>query len=357
MSAPDPTNLDAVEPAAEGATEQEAQQAAPPRAWECRVCSTRFPTPGDERGKPECPACGADSVEKLDAPGGAVEYVLAKRTHGTTKQDVRLAQWAKWAKFITPHQYDLAIHRQNSEASEQGYGRPIHEVMESEGLLSPGQSAGLMQFLALPRPNEFDEDFVERLSRHADVPRSRVRSVQELQRKMGGPGKCVPPIGQLLLNKGVIDEVTLLEVLREQARDETGSLSLARKIRGRRREPRDEIEKLKPMARRIGLGLLVLLVLGAIGFAVVYEPPKTLGMMCENDRCGITYWGPGPKSNESFPAKCPNCGQMTLWPGYICAEGHVFTRQHTMDRRPCPECGTRRADRLPPDYDYDLRRD
>jgi hypothetical protein len=355
MSAPDPTNLDAVEPAAEGATEQEAQQAAPPRAWECRVCSTRFPTPGDERGKPECPACGADSVEKLDAPGGAVEYVLAKRTHGTTKQDVRLAQWAKWAKFITPHQYDLAIHRQNSEAQEQGYGRPIHEVMESEKMIEPGQSIGLMQFLALPRPNEFDEDFVDRLLRQKDVERSEVRRVQKLQSEMAGPGKCVPPIGQLLLNKGVIDEVTLLEILRQQARNDTGSLSLAMKIRGRRKQAADELQKLRPLARRVGLAAVVLIVLGAIAFAVTYEPPRMVGMLCEN--CGVTYWGPGPTKKATWPLRCINCGAQELWPGYVCVNGHVFRRQHSQDLRPCPECGSTLAEPLPPEYDYDLVQD
>jgi hypothetical protein len=221
-------------------------------------------------------------------------------------------------------------------------------------MIDSGQAAGLMQFLALPRPNEFDEDFVERLLQYNDVDRDQVRRVQQEQRQMAGPGKCVPPIGQLLLNKGVIDEVTMLEIMRLQAREDTGALALARKVRGRRKQPADELQKLRPLARRVGLGALVLLVIGAVAFFITYEPPRMLGMVC--DECNVTYWGPGPGKDETFPLQCRNCGKVALWPAYVCKNGHVFSRRHSQDRRPCPECGSTIADPLPPppEFDYDL---
>lgn len=323
------------------------------QACACRVCGTRFLFTETGEGL-VCPACGADSVDRLAAPGGALDYVVADRTHGTTTEDVWFAQWAKWANFVTPHQYDVALHRQNSEAQDEGMGRPIHEVMESMGMLDPLRSEGLMRFLAVPRPDEFDADFVERLLKQEGVNTRAVKRVQALQKQMAAERTCVPPIGQLLLAKGVIDEVQLVDILRKQAQEDTGSLSIAMKIRGRRESPADELQKIRPVAQRVGLGLLIAIIVLGGAYMLFREKPVMVGTWCSE--CGYTIW---QERAPSYPTECPICHSEppSVYLGYRCPEGHVFGRLHNQDPTPCPICGSAIGEPLGPDYDYRIRRE
>jgi len=324
-------------------------------AVRCKSCGAGFRARRWREGI-ACPNCGSASVERIPAPGGAVDYALADRSHGTTASDVMFAQWALWCGHITPHQYDVAVHRQNSELQEQGVARPIHEVMISLGFLDEEVAGRLLKFLTVRRPNENDEDFLRRLLARGRVEEQKVRAVSKLQQEMAQKRNEVPPIGQLLLRKRVITEAEMLEILNEQAREGRGALrvALGSEVAWQERpEAVAAVEALGPPPRNLGkIVLLVLLSLLAAGAWAwqLKSPRPAVWIRCQGcGRLGKVAW---PKSPKDWPVECPYCHQRKAYFAVKCRNGHIFARRSPYSHERCPICG---SDYARPLTDADVR--
>lgn len=309
-------------------------------AVRCGNCGAAFRARAWQEGM-SCPTCRAGGVQPLPAPGGAVDYILADRSQGTTSADVMFAEWAKWCGYITTHQYDAAIHRQNSELQSGQRASPIHEVMVSLRFLDKQRAQGLLRFLAVRRPDRHDEDFATRLLQRREADPQAVERVRELQRRMSRKRNEVPPIAQLLVQKHVITEAQMLDVLHEQSADGMGSLELALSIS----EPPPKETLVGKFGRRMAksphgirnAALIVVLVLVAWGAWAwqLREPPIMLYGKCST--CGGLVeieW-----TALDWPAQCPRCGHKTVSYAVMCPNGHIFARTSPFSMEPCPECG------------------
>lgn len=308
-------------------------------ALRCRGCGSVFRARAWKEGM-SCSKCRAGALQPLPAPGGAVDYVLADRSHGTTAADVMFAEWAKWCGYITANQYNSAVHRQNSELQPGGKARPIHDVMVSLGFIDEEKANGLLGFLAQRRPDSHDEDFVSGLLRHGGVDKQQVQRICALQREMAGKRNEVPPIGQLLVQNRIITEARMLELLREQAKNGTGSLRMALTMS----QPVSRQSAVGNLARQVTksphivrnaavlLGL-VLAVLAAWAWAL-HEPQATAYGYCTTCKS----WVAVPWTAAGWPARCPRCGTKGVMFAVMCPRGHVFLRDSPFGHEACPEC-------------------
>jgi len=306
----------------------------------CRRCGGRFRARVWKQGL-ACPNCRAEETEPLQAPGGAVDYMLADRSHGTTAPDVALAQWAKWCGYITANQYDVAMHRQNSELQSGRPARPIHEVLISLGFLDEAKANGLLRFLAVQRPDPDDEDFVARLLRRGDADQQKVELVRQLQKERATERNEVPPIGQLLVEERVIGEGQMLELLREQARDGVGSLKMALDMSqppAREAVVRGLVRRLKPSRLVIRNAVVVVLLAVAVWgvWAWRLSSPR-LAVYGRCTACGNVV--EVPWSATQWPAFCPRCRRTGVRFAVRCPNGHVFVRESPFSHESCPQCG------------------
>jgi Zn finger protein HypA/HybF involved in hydrogenase expression len=309
-------------------------------AVRCQSCGDAFRVRAWKEGM-SCPRCRAAQVQPVPAPGGAVDYLLADRRHGTTQEDVVFAEWARWCGYITANQYNAAVHRQNSDLQSSGSARPIHEVMISLESMDEVEANGLLRFLALRRPNADDEDFVARLLRQADVDPEEVQRTFESQRATARKRNEVPPVAQLLVQKRVITESRMLDLLQEQARDGTGALKTALDMS---KPPPRESAIGKAAGRLLGRpGLLknaaIVLVLGLAVWGVwswrLREHSFDAYGQCSS--CGA--WVTVPWTAAGWPAVCPRCRLKTVRFAVECPRGHVFLRASPFSYEHCPECG------------------
>lgn len=323
-------------------------------ALHCSGCGARMRARQGREGL-KCPHCHSADLRPVPVLGDAIDYAAADRRHGTAAADVMLAEWARWCDYITPNQYNAAMHRQNSELQTGGAARPIHEVMISLGLLGEERVSGLLRFLSRKRPDADDRDFLARLAGRGDLERSRLEDVAALQGKMARERREVPPIGQLLVQKRVITEARLLDVLREQAAEGLGSLHTALLMS---RPPPKETAAGRLVRRAAGspklmrsIAVVVVLGLLATGLWALQLREKPLYVYGRCQRCeGIAKveW-----SATDWPAKCPRCGSRAVYYAVRCPNGHIFTRKFPFTYETCPECG---ADRGYPLTDEDYAR-
>ena len=319
----------------------EEERPAPQPVFRCRLCRRSFQA--EVASGLACPACGGDTIEKVHVPAGAFEYILADRSQGTTALDVMFAQWAKWCQCITPHQYDVAVHRQNSELQEAGVARPIHEIMLQQGFINDETADGLLRFLSFPRPDDFDRDFVARLlSEDEHVDEARVKEVGAVQQRMAAGRAMVPPLSQLLLSRGVITEVQLLDILREQTREGAGPLRLAAAMAGSVKRGSGPATVKGMLTGRAARKVVMVAVLFAIAATLLtsyfYEPPARIWGYCRQCHAIVKVEAPAP--GETWPLKCPVCGYRDLYVAVKSLNGPVFGRQHAMSREPCPVTGS-----------------
>jgi len=308
-------------------------------ALRCRNCESVFRARAWKEGM-SCPKCRAGGLQPLAAPGGAVDYVLADRSHGTTAADVMFAEWARWCGYITANQYNSALHRQNSELQAGGKARPIHEVMLSLGYMDQEKANGLLGFLAQPRPDSDDDDFVSRLVRQSGVDKQEVERICALQREMAGKRNEVPPIGQLLVQNRVITEARMLGLLHEQATDGTGSLNTA--LAMSQRPPKEsavgnltrQVTASPHVARTAGILCGVVLAVFAVWAWALHEPEATAYGFCTTCKT----WAAVPWTPAEWPARCPRCGTKGVMFAVMCPKGHVFLRDSPFGHEACPTC-------------------
>jgi ribosomal protein S27E len=313
-------------------------------AVQCRDCGAGLRARAWHEGI-KCPKCGATNVEPLAAPGGAVDYTVADRSQGTTSADVMFAEWARWCEHITANQFNQAVHRQNSELQEQNRSTPIHELMIRMGFMDEERAVGVLRFLTVGRPNADDEDFVARLLKRPGIDRRKVAVVQEEQKALAGKRNEVPPVCQLLVQRRVIDESTMLDVLHEQDREGHGALrmalamsrpvpkeTLASKVRRRAEESPHFVRN------AILLAVLVALTAGVWAWRLGGETQMVF-IRCPNcGRLSQTAW-----SATDWPARCPRCGARAAEAAVVCENNHLFSWPTPYNPVPCPVCGTRAA--------------
>lgn len=319
--------------------EQSDPGAGPYVALRCRGCGAGLRARAWREGM-ACPRCRGKDVQPLPAPGGAVDYIVADRRQGTTAADVMFAEWAKWCGYVTANQCNAAVHRQNSELQSGQTARPIHEVMISLGSLDEKTADGLLRFLAVRRPDANDDDFAARLLRRGHVDSDAVEKVRTLQREMAGRRNEVPPVAQLLVQKRVISEAQMLELLQEQAKDGAGALKAALEMS---RAPVKEkvVEKItrrvaaSPLTPRNAAVVLGLVVLVAAVWAWRLRAPQVLAYgQCT--ACGA--WVAIPWNPREWPAICPRCHIRAVLFAVKCPNGHVFLRSSPDGRELCPVC-------------------
>ncbi len=313
-------------------------------AGRCAACEVGFRVKAWHEGL-KCPKCRAGDVVPLPVPGGAIDYVLADRSQGTTAHDVTFGLWAKWCDFITANQYNTAVHRQNSELHEGRRGRPLHEVMVSLDHLAEDKAVGILRFMAVSRPDRHDEDFVARLLTRPGVDADAVQNIAAQQRKMAQERNEVPPVCQLLEQAHVITETEMLSLLREEQHDKIGTLHVALsvslpppkvtaadKLLKRAKESPDLIRRVLLVTVIVALTILVC-------WWRLREPPTEVYAEC--GWCGSTVlveW-----DSMDWPRYCPLCRHKTAAYAVICPNGHQFTRAHPFSREKCPVCGSKRG--------------
>jgi len=306
----------------------------------CLSCGQAFRVQAWKEGMP-CPHCRAKNVQPVPAPGGAVDYLLSDRRHGTTQEDVVFAEWAKWCGYITANQYNAAVHRQNSDLQSSGTARPIHEVMVSLGFLDEERAFGLLRFLTVRRPNGDDDDFAARLLRQGDVDREVVLRLCESQRQMARGRNEVLPLAQLLVQKRVIAESRMLDLLQEQARDGMGALKTALDMS--KPVPRESpigkaagaLLRRTDMLKTAVLALaLAAAVWGVWAWRLREEPVTTYGR-CDSCLAWVTV----PWTAAGWPAVCPKCRLKSVRFAVKCPRGHVFLRDSPFSHETCPDCG------------------
>jgi Zn finger protein HypA/HybF involved in hydrogenase expression len=315
-------------------------------AVQCGDCGAKMRARGWHEGI-TCPKCASSDVHPLPAPGGAVDYILADRSQGTTSADVMFGDWARWCGFITSNQFNQAVHRQNSELQENDRSTPIHELMVRMGFIDEERAHGLLRFLTTPRPNHDDEDFVERLLQRPGIDRARVRKVEEDQKALAAKRNEVPPICQLLVQDRVIDESTMLEILREEEHEGHGALkmALAMSMPAPKETVVSKLGKRAAESPQFVRNVIVLAVLVVVTIGVWAWRLSGETQMCyiKCSACGRTSqveW-----TATEWPARCPGCRTYSGEIAAICENGHVFTWPNPYNARPCPVCGTR-ASRL-----------
>lgn len=309
-------------------------------AARCAACDTLFRV-RQWRDNISCPRCGGGPVEPDMAPGGAVDYYVAKRDEGHARADIRFAQWAKWTELITPNQYERAFVKQNRQIQSGQDPDPIHQIMVDENWIGHDQAVGLLEYLSQARPAESDEEFLQTLRQYHDMDWEKVKKIQKLQRKAGKQCHEVPPLCQLLMEKRVITEAEMLGVLQQLNQDQTGDLHEARQMAGDRKSTqrwkrfKNIITPSKTTVRYTGIVVVLLLLgIGAWKWQETQGPEVTV--KCRH--CGEfsrVSW------SKTFPVKCPKCGRKTAYYAMICKNGHVFTISNPYKRvKTCPKCGT-----------------
>ncbi|MDP6439587.1 MAG: hypothetical protein QGH74_08140 [Candidatus Brocadiia bacterium] len=329
--------------ATDGGEPQDAQ--APPRedvtAVLCEGCGRRFRAKSWREGM-ACPKCRSGDVKPVAAPGGAVDYYVTDRSSGFAHADIRFAQWAKWLELITPAQYEKTLLKQNRLVGNHEPVPPIHEVIVSDCLITEAQATGLLEFMALPRPDEDDAEFLELLARMADAPEEKVNDVKTLQRKAAGQYHEVPPICQLLVERRVINEAQLQAMLKFQRREQTGCPktaldAISRHTAGARVSGRELLKRIACDRRvrrgaAIGAGVLALAlltwgVLSAVLGAEIYVKCTQCGVVNEVELA------------DTFPVECPTCGGPNANPAFMCSSGHVVVGKLGAPPAQCPICG------------------
>lgn len=313
-------------------------------AVRCRSCEGRFRarTWSEDMA---CPACRATEMEPMAPPGGAIDYLLADRTQGTTRADVSFGEWARWSGAITANQYNTAVHRQTSELQERGVATPIHELLVAMKALDEEQALGILRFMTLARPEADDEDFVKRLLAQGEADTAKVAACQKQQAELAGQRNEVPHIGQLLLHRRVIDEAALLGILHEQDRAGRGALHVIRMVSTA--PPKDTIAaKLarqaaeSPRFIRNTIVVSVLLLVAVLVWAwAMREPAATAFGRCET----CQYQQEMPWDPLDWPATCRRCKSKTVRYLVVCPERHVYTWPSPLTPAPCPRCGSIRG--------------
>ncbi len=313
-------------------------------AVRCASCEAGFRVEAWHEGL-KCPKCRAGDVVPLPVPGGAVDYVLADRSQGTTAHDVTFGLWTKWCDFITANQYNTAVQRQNRELHEGRRGRPLHQVMISLGFLAEDKAVGILRFMAVSRPDRHDEDFVARLLARPGVDADAVQNIAAQQRRIAEESNEVPPVCQLLEQAHVITETEMLSLLREEQRDKIGTLHVALNVSlpppkvtaadrllKRAKESPDLIRQVALIAALVALTAWVWV--WRFGGADVH-------VYAQCGWCGDTVlveW-----DSMDWPRWCPLCSHKTAAYALICPNGHRFTRANPFSLEECPECGSGRG--------------
>jgi len=165
----------------------------------------------------------------------------------------------------------------------------------------------------------------------------------------------VPPIGQLLVQRRVLTEVRMLEVLRAQTADGRGSLQRALAMS---QPPPKETAAGRVLRKATGspavlrgIAVAAVLVMAAVGvwaWRFREEPLYVLGRCTNCEAVQKVEW-----SAYDWPVVCARCGRKTVYYAVVCPNGHVYTRAFPFTNEPCPECG---ADRGRPLTEQDLRR-
>ena len=309
-------------------------------AVRCGNCNASMRARGALDGL-KCPNCRSTDLREVPVIGGAIEYTCADRRHGTTAADVMLAEWAKWCGYLTPNQYNTAMHRQNSELQASGAARPIHEVWIDLGFIDEHRVEGLLRFLCRKRPDADDEDFLARLGAREDVDPAQVKQVAALQRKMAARRNEVPPVAQLLVQRHVLTEGQMLEVLQAQSAEGRGAKTTAlamsqapvkespasRLVRQAKGSPR----AVATLALAVVLGLLAT---GLWAWQIREKPVYVVGRCSDCEGLVKVEW-----SVTDWPARCPRCGRQAVRYALICPNGHLFTRESPFTFEACPECG------------------
>jgi hypothetical protein len=293
----------------------------------------------------KCPHCHSTALREVPVLGGAIDYICADRRHGTTAADVMLGEWARWCGYVTANQYNAAVHRQNSEMQASGAARPIHEVMIALGFIDESRIAGLLRFLCRKRPDEEDGDFLARLAVRGGVDAGQVKEVAALQRKMAARRNEVPPIGQLLVQRHVLTEAQMLDIMREQMAGGGGALQtcLAMSQPRPRENPAGRLvaraRGSAQLVRGVAVAIVLTLLAGAIwAWQIREKPVQVVGRCAHCESLVKVRW-----SATQWPAKCPRCGRQTVYYAVMCPNGHLFTRAFPFTNECCPECGADRG--------------
>jgi hypothetical protein len=313
-------------------------------AVKCLSCDRQFRVRKWSEGM-SCPECRATDVQPLPVPGGAVDYLLADRSQGTTRADVAFGEWARWCGFITANQYNTAVHRQTSQIQDGGSSAPIHEILIGMKALDEERAVGLLRFMTVRRPNADDEDLMSRLLATGKVDPQKVAACRTEQAALAKERNEVPFIGQLLLRRRVVDEETLVRILHEEDHERHGALHMARMMS----TPPPKDTPLAKLARRTAKSprlvrnAVVLAVLTAVVVAVwaynLSETEQVTYGQCET--CGFQQevtW-----SATDWPATCSRCRKKTVMLLVKCPNGHIYTRLSPFSRSQCPVCKSGQA--------------
>jgi hypothetical protein len=269
---------------------------------------------------------------------------VADRSQGTTAGDVMFGEWARWCDYITANQFNQAVHRQNSELQEQERATPIHQLMIRMGYIDEERAMGLLRFLTVERPNYDDTDFIARLLSRRGVDREKVDAVQREQEAMAGKRNEVPPVCQLLVQRRVISEATMLEILQEQDHDGWGALRVARamsmpvpketvaaKLRRRAAESPTFVRNV------IVIAALVAVAAGVWVWRLGGESEMVFIRCTTCERVTLVEW----RGATEWPAPCPRCGALTGEVAVVCENRHLSSWPTPYQMIPCPICGSR----------------
>ena len=302
---------------------------------------------------PVCSACGSDELRPLAVPGGAMSYALADRSSGTTGHDIAFAQWAKWTGAITPHQYDTAVHHQNSEQSEVGRARPIHEHLVEMHALNHKMAEGLLRFMAMPRPDALDAEFAALILEREEADEEAVAKTISAQRALAARGEDVLPLCQALVHRRIVPETAMLKLLQEQAHEGGGTLKMAMAMEGPKVEAR--LLSRGRLRTRIVTTAKVVALASIIAFTLwwfLHTPTVYAYGICEKCNAISRFESP-----DTWPAYCVNCGQTKALPAWKCSTCDRYYGRvgyfHSMER--CPQCNSTDAEdvddeNLPPGW-------
>jgi len=285
------------------------------RPMHCKSCGAGMRLPADAES-PVCSACGSDELRPLAVLGGAISYALADRSSGTTGLDIAFAQWAKWTAAITPHQHDAAIHRQNSEQSETGRARPIHEHLVEMHALDNKMAESLLRFMAMPRPDALDAEFAALIVERDEADEEAVAKTVDAQRALAARGEDVLPLCQALVNRRIIPEITMLKLLQEQANEGGGTLKMALAMEG----PQVEASLFSHgrLRSRVVASAKVVVLTSIIAFTLwlfLHTPTVYVYGICGG--CNAISRLESP---DTWPARCISCGMVKVLPAWKCVD-------------------------------------
>ena len=304
----------------------------------CESCGGEFSNVTWLPGVP-CPRCGSDQLAPVTVVRSSSDFDAADRSQGFALEDVRFGRLAQWADFITPKQFQHALHIQKETARRGGRVPDIAQTMVKQGWLTRRQRDAVLRARSVEPGNREDQDFAQLALNAGKATAEQLEACRAIQEDAAARGRDVPPLPILLYEKRYLREKHVMALLEAAAQRDAGLLAAIRRdAAGEGRKPGDRLARCREYVRQypqLAVALLVLILVIAFWSYRSVARTEIAEVQCEN-----CFAIGGAPADSEWPIKCPDCGQKAMYPRAVCLEcGKEFIVKGVGYGTGCPKCG------------------